>query len=107
MRNALWTDLGADMTLAIFLAGIFVGTFGACGLFFLKFWKTSRDQFFLYFAVACWLLVLERCAVVMLDGVYNFMSYGSESIAWIYLIRLSAFAMIFVAVLQKNRVGSR
>lgn len=95
------------MTVAIFLAGIFVGTFSASGLFFLKFWKASRDSFFLYFAIACWLMVLERIVAITLEGFFQIITTGSENLAWVYLIRLSAFAVILAAILKKNSQKER
>lgn len=91
------------MILASFFAGIFSGTFGVAGLFFLRFWKTSGDPFFLNFAIACWLLVIERIAVLVCDGFATPSAYTNEGFFWVYLIRLSAFAMIFFAILKKNR----
>lgn len=94
------------MTISFFLSGIFAATFAASGLFFLKFWKASRDPFFLNFAIACWLLVIERITAFSLDSVLQIATYGSENLAWVYLIRLSSFGFIIYAILKKNRAKS-
>ncbi len=94
------------MTLLGFLVGVFAITFAASGVFFLKFWKESRDSFFLYFAIACFLFFFERIVVISLDSSYNLLGSSSEELAWVYLLRLSAFAVILAAILKKNFVRS-
>lgn len=89
--------------MAVFLAGIACAAFGASGVFFLKFWRASRDPFFLYFSLACWLLAIERCAIVALDRTPSEIS--SESGIWVYLVRLVSFVVILVGVIKKNRRG--
>jgi hypothetical protein len=89
-----------------FLAGISAATFLFSGVFFLRFWKLSRDRFFLYFALSCGLIAFERLVVLTLDGTYHFFSEGSEGLAWVYLIRLTAFALLIFAIIVKNRTPS-
>jgi hypothetical protein len=69
------------------------------GLFFLRFWKNTRDRFFLFFAAAFWLEGLNR-ALLGLQG------SGSENEPLVYMVRLFSFVLILVAILDKNR-GSR
>jgi len=77
-----------------FLFGcIFLG-FLAASLFFLKFWRKTRDSLFLMFSLAFALLAVER---VLLAFVFQ----GNEF--KVYLIRLAAFVVILVAIIQKNR----
>lgn len=76
--------------------------FAASGVFFLKFWNASKDPLHLHFCCACWLLALERLAVNMLDGVFRVIQMGTEASSWVYLIRLLAYILIFLAVMQKN-----
>jgi hypothetical protein len=92
------------MSLLFFLAGIRMATFAAAGVFFLKFWKASRDRFFLLFCIACWLLALE-CVVIsiMNHSDRSIFLQISETSAKIYLIRLCAFIVILAAVIEKNR----
>lgn len=91
------------MSFASFFAGIACATFAASGVFFLKFWKASRDPFFLYFSVACWLLSIERISTVMLGCATDLPRSQCESGVWVYLIRLCAFILIFIGILRKNR----
>ncbi len=90
------------MSFAIFFAGIFVATFAIAGLFFLKFWKASRDPFFLHFVIFCWMICLERITAVVLEITQQSLSANSETLIWVYVIRLLAFAVILSAILKKN-----
>ena len=38
----------------------------AIGVFFLKFWKNTRDRLFAFFALAFWMLALDR---VIIDSI--------------------------------------
>jgi len=95
------------MSYAILFAGIFIGTFAASGLFFIKFWKASRDQFYLHFALAFFLLCIERILSIVTEINYSFISTNSDKLAWIYLIRLFSFLLIVYAILKKNKIFSR
>lgn len=64
-------------------------------LFFLRFWKTTRDRFFLYFALAFGIEAFSR----LLLGVIN---YSSEYEPLIYSMRLVAFLVILGAIIDKN-----
>jgi hypothetical protein len=68
----------------------------AVGLFFLRFWKSTQDRFFLYFALSFWIQGMNRIHI-WVEGV------ASEDSAVIYLIRLLAYVMILVAIWEKNR----
>lgn len=84
------------MTLYDFLAGIVTGGFVIAGLFFLRFWHRTRDSLFLAFALAFWLLGLGQSILAVGD-------VPVEERSWIFLIRLSAFALILAAIIRKNR----
>lgn len=66
------------------------------GVFFLKFWQKSHDRLFLMFACAFWMLSLERL-------VLGYLGNAQEISPTIYLIRLSAFILILIAIINKNR----
>ena len=66
------------------------------GLFFLRFWRATRDRLFVYFAAAFWGLAVER---MMFLG----LSVHEESQHWIFLVRLAAFLLIIAAIVDKNR----
>jgi uncharacterized membrane protein HdeD (DUF308 family) len=66
------------------------------GLFFLRFWKKTRDRFFLFFAVAFGLEGINR---VLLGLNYDI----NENEPLFYLVRLLSFLLILVAIIDKNR----
>jgi uncharacterized membrane protein HdeD (DUF308 family) len=68
------------------------------GLFFLRFWKKTRDRFFLFFAVA---FSLEGFNRILLGLSYN----SNENEPIFYLIRLLSFVLILIAIVDKNRVN--
>jgi len=77
--------------------GVFLGALVAT-LYFLRFWKDSNDSFFLLFAAAFALLGLERLPLLLA-------SVHSETYGRIYFIRLIAFMLIILAIIQKNRMA--
>jgi TRAP-type C4-dicarboxylate transport system permease small subunit len=84
-----------------FMSGMITTGFLVAGLFFLKFWFRNRDLLFFIFALAFWLLAANQFLLVVLD-------LSREEQGWVYLLRLAAFALIVVAIVQKNvrrRVG--
>ena len=74
------------------------GTIFACAVtatvFFVRFWKETKDELFLYFALCFALLSIERLALA-------FLATGQEYS--VYLIRLFAFLVLIVAIVRKNR----
>ena len=78
-----------------FLGGAIAMGFTVAALFFLKFWRRTRDALFLAFGAAFALLAANQ-AVPVLFGV------ASEDQSYIYLLRLAGFALIIWAVLRKN-----
>ena len=84
------------MTLYDFLAGFVACGFVVAGLFFLRFWKSTRDSLFLWFAVAFWLLGFGQ-SVLALGNI------PVEERSFVYLIRLAAFLVILFAIFRKNR----
>jgi hypothetical protein len=65
-------------------------------LFFVRFWRSSGDRFFLYFALS-----------FLIEGVHRFYSgyftADSEDSPLHYLVRLLAYALILWAIWEKNR----
>ena len=82
-----------------FLSGAVSLGFFVCALFFLRFWKRTKDGLFMAFALAFSLLGLVQ-AILALANI------PTEERGSIYLIRLAAFALIIFAILRKNR-GAR
>ncbi len=88
------------MTLYAFLSGAITLGFLVAGLFFLRFWRRTRDGLFLAFALAFWLLGLNQALLA-------FSSVPVEERTWLYLLRLAAFALILIAIVFKNRGARR
>ena len=80
-----------------FLLGVLVMASGSAGLFFLRFWRRTRDPLFIIFAFAFWLMGVNWLALAIVER--------DEVRTALYLIRLIAFLLIMIAILQKNRVA--
>ncbi|MBL0418977.1 hypothetical protein JI739_01335 [Ramlibacter sp. AW1] len=80
------------------LSGAIAISSAIAGLFFFRFWHRSRDRFFLYFALSFWIEAANR-------AVLGLMSAASELEPFYYLVRVVAYGLILVAILQKNRPG--
>ena len=83
-----------------FLSGAIVFGSVVAGLFFLKFWRKTHDELFIAFTLAFWLLGLAQALLA-------FSSVSVEERSWIYLLRLSAFVAILVAIWRKNASARR
>ena len=66
------------------------------GLFFVTFWRRTRDRFFLIFAIAFWLLSLNWLGLALT-------SPQDEARTLFYLVRMLAFLAIIAAIVDKNR----
>lgn len=69
-------------------------------LFFLRFWRASRDRLFAFFALAFGLLGLNWVLTVLLR-------VEDESRHLLYTVRLVAFLVILAAIWDKNRASRR
>ena len=68
----------------------------AVGLFFLRFWRSTGDRFFLFFATAFGVEGVNRVLLGLYQG-------SDEHEPILYLIRLLSFLLILIAILDKNR----
>lgn len=83
------SELSPFLTGAISLGSLVVA------LFFLRFWRTTRDPFFLFFALSFAIESASRAmSVVMQVPDSNPIFYG---------VRVIAYGLIIVAIWQKNR----
>ena len=80
---------------AYLTGGIGVAAF-LVGLFFLRFWRHTRDRFFLFFAISFW---IEGAHRVMLFQLYG----HDEASPLAYVPRLIAYGLIIAAIVNKNR----
>lgn len=69
--------------------------FTAAGLFFLRFWWESRDRLFVMFGLALFMLAVSRLLLSLLHDL------GEQKII-LYSVRLVAFLVILVAIVDKN-----
>ena len=83
------------MTLYDFLSGAVAFGFATCALFFLRFWRRTREELFLTFAIAFLLLGIGQ-AVLALANI------PTEERGALYLLRLMAFLLILGAIYRKN-----
>lgn len=84
------------MTLYDFLSGALALGFGVCALFFLRFWRRTREELFLAFALAFLLLGIGQ-------AVLDLANIPTEERGSLYLLRLFAFLLILMAIYRKNR----
>jgi len=81
--------------LVAFIAGAVTLGFALIALFFLRFWRDSREPLFLHFAIAFVLLAVGQ-------GILTLADIPEEERSWVYLIRLAAFVLILIGVIRKN-----
>jgi hypothetical protein len=70
----------------------------ACALFFLRFWRASRDRLFAFFALAFAVMSVNWTALTLLQ-------VEDERRHYVYLLRLVSFLLILYAIWDKNRAG--
>jgi uncharacterized membrane protein HdeD (DUF308 family) len=66
------------------------------GLIFLRLWQDSRDRFFLFFALSFFAQAVNRIALALSAD-------PQEGHPLHYLVRLAAYILIILAILDKNR----
>jgi Family of unknown function (DUF5985) len=69
-------------------------------LFFMRFWRDTGDRFFLLFATAFALDAVTRLTLGLSD-------VSAEHEPFFYLARLVTFALILVAIIDKNWSGDQ
>ena len=84
------------MTFYNFLSGAVTFGFLVSALYFLRFWRSTRDELFMAFALAFGLLGMVQAALALGN-------IPTEERYSVYLIRLAAFALILFAIMRKNR----
>lgn len=83
-----------------FLLGAVAMASLVAGLFFLRFWRETKDRLFLAFAVSFFAEGINRTALALTDA-------PREGAPFFYLVRLLAFVLILIAVIDKNRATQR
>jgi uncharacterized membrane protein YfcA len=92
------------MTRPLLMMGFVSGALGAgylvAAVFFLRFWRSSRDKLFLAFAAAFVLMATAQGLLLVADN-------SREWDGHVYLPRLAAFVIIILAILAKNLPSRR
>ena len=78
------------------IGGALAMGYAVAALFFVRFWRQSRDRLFAAFATAFGILAAQRTAL-NLAAVYEW------DAIWAYLMRLAAFVLLLYAIFDKNR----
>ena len=78
------------------LSGMLVAGDAVVALFFLRYWRTSKDSLFAMFASAFAILAAQRLLLAVTRTIV-------EDQAIFYVLRLLAFVIIIVAIVDKNR----
>lgn len=79
-----------------FVSGAIAMGYLVAGLFFLKFWRQSKDRLFSLFALAFFILAGQRLALTLTTD-------NGEKTVLLYAVRLLAFLIILAAIIDKNR----
>jgi hypothetical protein len=82
-----------------FSLGALVMACAMAGLYFLRFWRKTRDRLFAMFAASFWILGVNWLLL-------SFAKRDEQNTA-LYAIRLVAFALILLAIADKNRSARR
>jgi amino acid transporter len=83
-----------------FLSGATMMAYLTVAVFFFRFWRDTRDRLFAMFALAFAILGVNRLNFLITSGPET-----SETHTYLYLLRLVAFVIILIAIIDKNRTG--
>lgn len=83
------------MPISLFMSSAISTLCFVAAVFFLRYWRSSRDRLFLWFAVSFALEGLNRAVMTLTSQL-------TEASPLHYSIRAVSFALIAVAILQKN-----
>jgi hypothetical protein len=86
----------AELAAEQFIMGAVAMASAVVALYFLRFWRETGDRLFGMFALAFLLLGISRLGLATALG-------DSESQTHWYWVRLAAFLLILVAIVDKNR----
>ena len=80
------------------LTGAVAMSAAVAALFFARFWRRTRDRFFLLFAVAFAIDAVTRFVLGLSE-------VPDEKQPYFYIARLFTFGLILVAIIDKNRIS--
>lgn len=79
----------------LFLLGAIAMASLTVGLFFLRFWKDTRDRLFLFFAMSFLLEGFNRAVLGLSDN-------PNEGQPFFYFVRFVSYLLILIAIVTKN-----
>lgn len=82
--------------MTLFIYGVLTAISATIAIFFLKFFRKSKDRLFGFFAAAFAVLAVDWLAHALLAPRH-------ESQHYLFLIRLVAFVLIIAGIVDKNR----
>ena len=89
-------DPGTQAQVNGLISGAMAASQALIGLFFLRYHRTTRERLFLLFAIAFWILAVNRVAITLFAA-------DDETRTYFYLVRLLAYLLILYAIWDKNR----
>jgi len=81
--------------MSLFLLGATAMASAIVGLFFLRMWRESRDRLYVMFACTFWLEAVARAALLLAES-------PNEAHPALILLRVGAYGLILVAIVDKN-----
>jgi hypothetical protein len=78
------------------ISGALIAGYLTIGLFFLRYWKSTHDRLLILFASAFGILAFERILLAITHPT-------TEDALYLYIVRLIAFIIILIAIVDKNR----
>ena len=79
-----------------FISGMLAMGYVVAGIFFLRFWRDTRDRLFAMFGAAFFILAVQRFGLEFVNDI------PERATIW-YFVRLLAFVIIIAAIIDKNR----
>lgn len=86
--------------MAEFMRGATMMAEAGISLFFLKYWKETRDPLFLYFALGFCVMAISQLVVCIAKDSSEFGPIG-------YGIRASAFILLLLGIFEKNKPSKK
>jgi hypothetical protein len=92
--------MSGHLATMLVISGALAAGYLVAALFFLSFWRETRDRLFGFFSSAFALLALQRIALA-------WAMVSQRDTTLYYILRLAAFVLILTGILEKNRAGER
>lgn len=86
----------------IFMWGVLAMASGTAALFFLRFWRESRERLFAFFALAFAGLMANWIGLAVINHPTD-----EAQQEYAYVVRLVAFVILIIGIIDKNRRNGR